>query len=528
MSDNGGGNGNSGGGSGTSPLRHVGTGGVVGSHDPYVLDDAVLAPTTVSELNTIRIPIVAVACYKIEDIRFIFDCSFILPDIANELPHLPAQRQQFKDPSTGTLPPLIVFGHADPVGSDDYNKTLSGRRATAVYGLLTHNPQLWENLYGVVLGNDNWTKRAPAVVLDTVNGSHTDDDVSNFQSSSSTRMGLWKQYIEKISAGVQFQTTDFLCKGQDSKGKGDYQGCSEFNPVVLLSDQQMQSFPDDDARNLANAPNRRVLVLLLRPGSQIAPAKWPCPTVDQDTTGCRARFWKDGNQRRAPDPVVQRNYEDTHDTFACRFYDRLAGKSPCEPTRLVTTLTLRIMDGDNNPFKDALYQLVINRPQSTDGSQQTDTITDKTGDDGIIEKRIPADATGGTLSLYPTGSGSNPPAGATSANPVGTGDPLWKLNLTIQDLQASDTVAGVQERLNNLGWYACDTVDQSNTTPVGDLPVLSALPDDQYDSSQLEQARMARAVQRFQMVTQPNGPNDIPQGNVDAPTKAKLEEAYGS
>jgi len=28
--------------------------------------------------------------------------------------------------------PLSVFGHADPVGSDDYNKALSGRRAMAV------------------------------------------------------------------------------------------------------------------------------------------------------------------------------------------------------------------------------------------------------------------------------------------------------------------------------------------------------------------------------------------------------------
>src|SRR6202040_1126607 len=32
--------------------------------------------------------------------------------------------------------PISVFGHADPVGDDEYNKHLSGRRATGIYALL--------------------------------------------------------------------------------------------------------------------------------------------------------------------------------------------------------------------------------------------------------------------------------------------------------------------------------------------------------------------------------------------------------
>src|ERR1035441_9549451 len=43
--------------------------------------------------------------------------------------------------------PLAIFGHADPVGSDIYNKKLSGRRAMAVYGLLTRDLSIWEELY---------------------------------------------------------------------------------------------------------------------------------------------------------------------------------------------------------------------------------------------------------------------------------------------------------------------------------------------------------------------------------------------
>ncbi len=519
--------GNGGTAGGGSNLRHVSPGAVAGSHEPYLLDDVALAPTTVLELNTIRIPIVAVGCFKIEDVHFNFDSSIVLDTLSKDLPQLPAQREECKDPSSGMLPPLTVFGHADPVGSDDYNKTLSGRRAKSVYGLLTRNTSLWENVYGTVLGNDNWPRDAPAIMLQKVNGSSSDDDVSRFKSDSSYRDSIFSQYMERVSGGVRLQTTDFLCKGQGSGGKGDYQGCSEFNPVVLLSDDQMNNFADNDERDAANAPNRRVLVLLLRPGSQINPAKWPCPNADQDTTGCRNRFWKDGDQRRKPDPTVQRNYEDTHDTFACRFYDRLAGNSPCEPTTLVTTLTLRIMDGDNIPFKNAPYTLVINRPSS--GSDvQTDTITDQTDGNGIIEQRIPADATDGVLTLYPVGSGGATASSAAPGGSASTGQPLWTLNLTIQDLQKSDTVAGVQERLNNLGWYAADTVDQSNTTQVTGMPPPPALPDDQLDSGQLERARMTRAVQRFQMVTQPNGPNVIPKGDLDAATKAKLEEEYGS
>jgi hypothetical protein len=39
------------------------------------------------------------------------------------------------------------FGHADPVGNDNYNKILSGRRAAAVYGMLTHDAAIWEDLF---------------------------------------------------------------------------------------------------------------------------------------------------------------------------------------------------------------------------------------------------------------------------------------------------------------------------------------------------------------------------------------------
>jgi len=75
-------------------------------------------------------------------------------------------------------------------------------------------------------------------------------------------------------------TDDFLARQQDSLGKGDFQGCSEFNPLLIFSQQKNNEFDadkDKSKRNLENAPNRRVLVLLFRPGSKVLSSKWPCP-----------------------------------------------------------------------------------------------------------------------------------------------------------------------------------------------------------------------------------------------------------
>jgi tetratricopeptide (TPR) repeat protein len=47
----------------------------------------------------------------------------------------------------GKKPPLSIFGHADPVGDDDYNKKLSGRRAAAIYALIARRPDIWEDIF---------------------------------------------------------------------------------------------------------------------------------------------------------------------------------------------------------------------------------------------------------------------------------------------------------------------------------------------------------------------------------------------
>src|SRR6202035_2107055 len=77
---------------------------------------------------------------------------------------------------------------------------------------------------------------------------------------------LFKAYMQKlIPPDLNLTKQDFLGQGADPKGKADYQGCSEFNPVLIFSTQKnnaLESQTDKTARNDANAPNRRVMVLL--------------------------------------------------------------------------------------------------------------------------------------------------------------------------------------------------------------------------------------------------------------------------
>jgi hypothetical protein len=112
----------------TQPTIHsVTDGGVSAEHGALPVLQALLAPThSAGEHNTIREFVVPRACWMVEDARFDFDSSFVLPEIATEIRLLVALRQRLPDH------PLSVFGHADLVGNDDYNKTLSGRRAIAI------------------------------------------------------------------------------------------------------------------------------------------------------------------------------------------------------------------------------------------------------------------------------------------------------------------------------------------------------------------------------------------------------------
>ncbi len=325
-------------------------GGLSGTHLPLPAPPAFLSPTiSGKERNTIKTHVAPFACWRADDVRFEFDSSFILPEINAEISALARLIDEHTLPGASAQqthkPVLSVFGHADPTGNDDYNKALSGRRAQALFALLRRDVDLWEDLFAHPLGNDNWD---PGAIrrMQTALGRPTEP-----KPTGAARKALYREYMDSVCVvreengrvvdapgggprSLSLAATDFLSAGTDPGGKGDFQGCGEFNPILLFSKEEQDELvkpQNKEARNAENGPNRRVVIFLFRPGLHVRPEDWPCPKAKDGGAGCRKRFWSDGEKRRSERlPAERREFEKGRDTFACRFYDRLATHSPCE------------------------------------------------------------------------------------------------------------------------------------------------------------------------------------------------------
>ncbi len=324
-------------------------GGIFSPHPAGRAPGARVAPTFSDELNVVRLPLTVVACASLPDTHFAFDSSIITPEAAVGLTRLARLRKSHQGS------PATIFGHADPTGNDDYNKVLSGRRARAIFGLLVHDTDIWEDLFAHPHGRDDWTVKSVQVMLaalgqdpgdpDGKSGPKTVAALHAFQNSKGlpptdtagprTRKQLFSDYMDFLY-GKEFTKLDpkrdFLARGADPKGRGDVQGCGEFNPLLMVSkadDKRFQDPRNKDERDQTYAPTRRVMVFLFEEGTELDPAGWPCPAATEGTKRCIARFYSDAKKRRTFQDA-ERRYEDNPDTFACRFYDRIARGSPCE------------------------------------------------------------------------------------------------------------------------------------------------------------------------------------------------------
>ena len=135
--------------------------------------------------NAIRMELVPVGCWKLEDVRFAIASSFLLPETRKEFAELESLLK--KHPKA----PLTVFGHADPVGDDVFNKELSGNRAESVYAVLIRDVARWEGLYQAGGNAEGWGTSSiqhmlkalgndPGLV-DGVNGPKTQAAVKGFR-----------------------------------------------------------------------------------------------------------------------------------------------------------------------------------------------------------------------------------------------------------------------------------------------------------------------------------------------------------
>lgn len=343
--------------------------GVIGEHAAPSVQPFIVAPTRETLGNGLAQDITPMACLNLGDVLFEFDSSVVLPAAGAILAQLPGLRRTRAN-AKGDLPLVSVFAHADPAGDDDYNKTLSGRRARAVYALLIHDVGMWDALYQSPFGGDDWSKKMNLHA--TAQALGLPANASRHQVFEAQMNAMCPEPLDRA---------DFLGRGADPKGKADFQGCGEFNPLLMLSadDQTQLKKTERDALNLVN---RRVVVFLFRPEVKIDVGSWPCPRATEGTADCRKRFFLDAPTRRTPGETRVQHRKSSDETFACRFYDRIAGASPCE--QILELYRVRLFDLQANPLPGAPFV-------AKDGKR---TITDKAGDDAfatIRDIKVPAD-----------------------------------------------------------------------------------------------------------------------------------------
>jgi len=357
-----------------NPASPQTVGGSVGHH-PTIKNLPILASPSTSDKgkNTIRMELIPVACWKLDDVRFAFASSFVLPETREEFTHLAQLRKDHHGA------PLSVFGHADPVGDDAFNKQLSGHRADSIYAVLIRDTARWEKLYLAGGQSEGWGTSSiqhmltavgddPGPVTGSLNAT-TQKAIKQFQTKNDltsdgiagpkTRAKLFLAYMEFLSP-EKLNKTDFLSKGADPNGKGDVQGCGEFNPMMVFSQQEQKTLPKSE-RDSQNAVNRRVMILLFRPGVSVSPDKWPCPRTSEGPDACRKRFWSDGEHRRTP-REQHREFGQTRDTFACRFYHRLVITSPCEgvpPPDDQHWIEIQLTDRAGKPATGVAYRIKL-------------------------------------------------------------------------------------------------------------------------------------------------------------------------
>ncbi len=310
------------------------------------------------------------AVWSLGAVHFGFDSSFILPSAAAKIAEFKTQITQ--NPGAA----VAVFGHADPVGEDDNNKGLSGRRAFAVWCLLAKDPTGWTQLASA----DKWDLRTTQTMLahlkdkaasepyyggsiDGKTGPKTESAIKAFRADHSlgngttldgkSREALYKAYMESVCE-VTCKPEDFVGDPKDTKRQWACVGCSEFNPVLVFSkadDAKFRNASDKTERNAKNAPNRRATVFLFPPGAKgPGNVEFPCPQWSEGVSACRKQFFEDADKRRNPSDT-ERTWEKDKDTFACRFYAGMGENGTSDAT--MSDYCFRLLGFDLDPLPAA-------------------------------------------------------------------------------------------------------------------------------------------------------------------------------
>lgn len=249
---------------------------------------------------------------------------------------------------------LAVFGHADAIGNEDANKSLSERRAMAVHAFLVKDAGAWEARYT----EDKWGLATTQELLrnlgydpgalDGKDGPKTQAAVKDFQSKhglgatgqadAATRKALYSGFMDLCN------TQPLGPKDFDAIDGKPHAGCSEFN---RFEDTQGEC-----------ATNRRVTVALLK-ATKNFPIHYPCK--HGDIGPCKKQVGRKGDRRTKG--------------FGCFFYDRLIKEAAGEGPKPVKEGKAQFSPHDNHSFG-------FDRHGEVKGEDQNGT--------AIVHKGVPA------------------------------------------------------------------------------------------------------------------------------------------
>lgn len=108
-----------------------------------------------------------------------------------------------------------------------------------------------------------------------------------------------------------------------------------------------------------------------------------CPRAIEGGVGSVHRFFSDGEKRRSTHlPDQPRKFQDTQDTFACRFYQRISTGAPCEG--VLYTFRVELFDRFGSAIPKARYQVVLQ------GMELPVDTADENGDILVRTQALPA------------------------------------------------------------------------------------------------------------------------------------------
>jgi Putative peptidoglycan binding domain len=368
---------------------------------------------------TVQQPLTAIACWRIPGNFYNFDSTFVRPESQPAFQQFAKFYNQLVKAYHGR-PPMTLFGHADPVGTDTYNSSLSQLRALSIFAIFRRDADLWEECFNAhtkgvskawgpsdtqrMLASVKRSDGTPfyAGTIDGNFGSGSLTALHDFQDDNgvprsgtldkATRAALFPKYFDFFLGDFKLAPEDFLGKGQGKLNVGDFQGCGEFNPVMLFSQDEEDKFKkaaNKKERDQKNRRNRRVIAYLFLPGSVIDLDKWPCPnrneTPEAAVKKCKTRFWSDGEARRNKHQQSDRTFfEDDESTFSCRFYHGFAVRSPCEEyAEKVWKVSLNVRGADGKLIPKRYRRCVVQAGDRDDAG----VLRLYTDHDGIL--RIP-------------------------------------------------------------------------------------------------------------------------------------------